>query len=271
MKTMMLIMLSLGMNLQSAHAQVEETSPLLSTDQIELVAKGAITDELKTVNEGLSHHANHIDGYTGPQLKAFYKLGKEEISPEYLYDKCVYSEQNLVSLMSTTLTLGDDSVATHKGSLEGVKALYNSKLWRFLSRICVNSEERFVERLHTLTSQGKPVTLSETAITQITKVIFFPTDFGKPSFKKELLTVFNSLLSGAFLVGSTSSLFGLPFAGLILTVSSLINTASGIARSIPVAQAVAGKFGRIELGIHQNVGLELNETEQSIAAQTGGR
>ncbi len=238
---------------------------VLSEEQVEVLAKKAIettTSDLNTLLSGQDPNAaiTVYRPYTRAELNSLSQLGKSRISSNFLIEKCIYTKENLVSMMNDELTIEDDSVENHRTSLENIRTEYNRSLWKLISKACMNAQETFRDRLHHLTTHGgTSVELSDDAINGLTQLIFFPTINGKPSFKKKMNNAITTLISSGFLIGAGASLIGIPFAGMILTFSTLANAATTIVRTNVVhGSTLNGITPGISLDPYSAIDLDLN-------------
>jgi len=202
----------------AAHAQ----GPALnySASQLAMFAQAAVVDEVGELNRAIGF-GDEPEDYSSGALRTLIQAGKTSIDPEYVSEKCVFNENDLSSVLSSRLGNGDDSVSMKKNALSSIKNLHGAKVWKLISKICVNARTRFVSRLESATHDGISIPIQDEVIEKTAKLMFYPTDHGRPSLRKSADSAFNALLGGAMVVGATSSLIGIPVGGVSLVVITL--------------------------------------------------
>ena len=203
-----------------AHAQSQDLAASLSGEQLVLIARAAVIDEVTVFNSSLADGTD-LDGYRSRMIEYFQDSGKNSIDPTYVSDKCIFSEDNLANLFSDQLSSGDDALSMKKNALATVKSMYGPKIWQLVSAICIHAKDRFVDRLRNGAKNGVPLSMTDDLIDGFARLVFYPTDHGKPSFKKSIDSAFSALLSGAMVVGATGALVGIPVGGVALVVITL--------------------------------------------------
>jgi hypothetical protein len=255
MKTPQKTLLAALLTLTPLASSAQASTPMLAVDEVSAIAKGAIADEVADLNAGLRGGAGAENSrYSPASLSALTAIGKTSIDEAYLFEKCVYTSDHLTSLLDNTLSLDDDAAAARRGSLAGMKSLYGARLWKLIARACVSAEERFYERLTALTVAGQPLSMDESTASQLTRVLFYPTELGRPSVKRTALSVLGTVLTGAIFIGSSGTLIGLPIGGLILKLAIPANSALGLRAA----------FARSEAPIRQADGLLLTSTTWAL-------
>lgn len=244
-----------------ARLQAEGRTPLLAVPEVSAVARAAIAAEVRDLNAALADAAAEESTYNPAALAALQAIGKTRVDETYLFEKCVYSPEHLTSLLDDTLSLDDDAAAARRGSLAGMKGLYGARLWKLVARACMSAEERFYERLLQLRSRGVALAMDEMTASQLSRLLFYPTEVGRPSIRRAALSVLGTVLTAAMFIGSTGTLIGLPVGGVILKhvipVNSLLGLRGAFARSEAALRSADGL-----LQTSQDVPLDLTAEER---------
>ena len=224
----------------TSHAEGEQV--MISAHQIEAIAMASVSEEATHLNAILAGTEEN-DSYQNKSIQALLEYGKSYLDENYLFDKCIYTEGNLISLLDSKMTTGDDAAAAKRASLGNVKGLYNGKIWRLISQACINAESRFKNRLSTLTLNGRTLSFDEDTMNTATDILFFPTEAGRPSLKKGALNTLGTVLTATLFIGSSSSLIGLPLGKLLVSIvvpaSSLLGVRNAILSGNPTAQSIS--------------------------------
>jgi hypothetical protein len=205
-------------------------APQISVDQVSALARAAIQQETRSLNQALS--GAESEDYYESQLEAIRRAGANRLADDYLFDKCTYTQDNLLSMMDDQLTLADDAAAGKGTALSRIQGLYGKQLWRAISQACSNSEARFQARLRALTAQGKSVALDDETVDSLTTLLFYPTRIGRPNFRSRIRAVVGTIFTAAVFIGSSSSLIGLPIGKVILSFAIPGNSFMGLRSQI---------------------------------------
>ena len=206
----------------TVYASEELNKPFVSVEAMEAIARNSIINAAQVLNAELA--GTHSGQYPKKLLRTFHKIGKKSITPEYLFDKCIYTKENILSLLSSQFTLEDDAVAYKNKKLYGMRSMFKRRVWKLVGLACTDARRHFEQRLKILTVNGKPLNLDRKSIKELSLVMFFPTHIGRPSIKKSVLQSFTLILSTAVLIGTVGSYIGLSTATVILTISVPINS-----------------------------------------------
>jgi hypothetical protein len=206
----------------------------LSYRDLETLAKTAMREEAEAVNAELKKGNLKLEGYRRRPF-AFLKkqMHKSSIDPGFLYAKCIFTESNIEAILSSTLTLANDDLNTKINGLGSVVQTYNHLIWKLISRMCVRSQERFIAKLRSATSNGEPLNLDPIVVDSISEVVFFPTVKGRPTFARSVRSNLNILLSSCFLVGTTASLLGASFPAIVLSLAAISSYSMSLQGMVP--------------------------------------
>jgi hypothetical protein len=259
------------MTVSSQMARGAELDGLLRYGDLEVLAKKAILDETSRVNLELQNKNYKIPGYKEKYFKVLTKdLGKNQIDPSFLFSKCIMDTKSIQAVLSKSLTPDSDDLAPRVTSLASVKANYNSQIWKMTSRMCVLSKERFEARLKEITSSGKPVQLHPEAIDNLSKLVFFPTVYGKPSFKGSMYSDFGYLVAACSIIGAASSIFGVGFAGVVISVAVISGTSMSFKEAVPHAEAELHRLDMKEISSQGLIKLDFDNTEAMLVKRSRG-
>lgn len=208
-----------------------QTPELISAAAISAIAKDSIVQETTYLNTLLLDPQNASSPYKRRLLESFFQQSfKNQIDPEELYNKCVYSKTDLINLNNPVLRPEDDATAAKMRALETVGALYGREVWRLFSQACGFARTRFESRLSQLTSQGQPINLNSDQIANLSSILFFPTVVGTaPSRTMEFVSsLFKTAILGSFIFGPVTALSGMAVGGSVILVASATNSSHGL-------------------------------------------
>ncbi len=253
MKNLMITILMIS---GTSFAQTQTTKSIAAS-QVTLLAKAAVYAEVESFNEAIANDGV-VEGYHSRLTQFLVNSGKTNIDPEFMVSKCTLSEENIGAVLSQTLSSEDDALAFRKNGLAAVKSTYNGKVWRLLSAICDRARVRFMDRLSLATENGVALAFSDQVIVETAQILFYPTDFGRASFRKAIAQGFNSLLSGAMVIGAGSGLMGIPVGGMILAVVTVVNGTRGIVSQIHTHNPFGTKLGNEDFAHIHEIKIDLN-------------
>jgi hypothetical protein len=246
---------------QNARAELPDGDKLLKYIDLVKIADASMTAEVNRVNEELAKGNYKIPGYNEKDLKFFADLGKVDFSSDFLANKCIMDDKSVEAILSKHMTRDNDGVTTSIGSLATVEGSYNSKLWHLFSKMCQFSEARFTERLQTLTSNGVPLQLNEAALTNLSGLVFFPTDYGKPSFRKTLDKRLGVAATVGLVAGTIASLAGANFAGVFISLAVISSGSLALKNSLPRAENKLRKLEITNISPDSVLKIDFNEDE----------
>lgn len=245
-----------------------EQTKMVSANQVVLLARAAISEEVEALNRGLALGQPVAEGYRTSLLEYFLKSGKNHIDPAYVMEKCILAEENIRSLFSETLSSQDDALTSRKNSLLSVKGMYGRKVWKLMSKVCVNARQRFIQRLQGVTESGIPLAFTDDVIEDTANLVFFPTNYGRPSLRKSVNTALNLMVSGAMVVGATGALVGIPAGGVVLIVVTLVAGGRGAGFEITgTHHPYLDQLRRLDEANSQEVQIDLNSRELCLATK----
>ena len=279
MNKILISILSIIISATSFAADTKESKPFFSYHDLDQLAKTAMTDETNYVNEYLAsgnvnipaYEASTIPGYKAKNFKAkdvaflLNKMGKTHIKFNFLYNKCTMSEKSAAAVISTELSQDNDGVGPEISDLKGVKTSYNKTIWELTSHMCNEAEARFTVRLGHATSNGTPLNLSDDTKDALAKLVFYPTVYGSPpTFLKSFRGFALDGITAGFIVGSALSLWGIPVAGVIISLSSIGANSLSIQDGLPKAENALCNLDFSLLGSANSVKLDLTDDEIKI-------
>jgi flavin-binding protein dodecin len=131
--------------------------------------------------------------------------------------------------------------------------------------MCEASMKRFEARLQQATiDKGNPLNLDPKTIGQIAKLVFFPEAYGKPSFSMVVKNSFGIILTGSFIAGAVFSLVGAPYAGIVLSGTSLTSNTAALQNNLPKAENALRKLDFSLVADQSYVRLDLTEAELAL-------
>lgn len=199
----------------------------VSIDALEAIAKNAVAEELSLFNASIASPDMPTPSYPKKLIKqalADLPARVDRIEFNELFDKCTYSESDLVQLVDSTLTESDDAIAAKRNNLANVRQIYSKSVWKLFSIACLNARTRFEARLKRVTAGGHTLGLTETEIKSISSVLFFPTAIGAPSNKETVIAVFNGVVSAALIVGPAGALLGFPVGATLIMTTTMTSS-----------------------------------------------
>ncbi len=175
---------------------------------IDAIAKAAIREQLNTLNDDLE--IAELDSNEFRLLRSLLKRGHHRVHPSYLDSKCAFQPENVLALLDQELSEIDDRVPVSAHSLEDIRRIHGKKMWKALSRYCVNSAKNFEKRL---LNKG----VSQDQVQELSQFIFYPTWNGRPRLRKALFESLQWTISGAMFLGGSFGLIGIPLGKVILS------------------------------------------------------
>lgn len=196
---------------------------------LEAVAKHAIAEEVSELNTAIQSkgyqkfrrgEAALVKGYKNKDLKIFQKFGKVDgIDADILFERCILTVETIEAITDTQFTKSNLAVTSNLLAVLSTKDVINSKFFGVIESACLNSRTRFEERLKSAKVLDQ--------VKEVTQIVFFPTDFAKPSLKKKLLSTLPFVINAGFIVGAGGAILGSPVPGVWMSLTGL--TASALA------------------------------------------
>jgi hypothetical protein len=243
---------------------------LISANEVSAIAKNSVVQEVADLNNALANINGASDHsiYKAKLLKSFVQqTHKNQIDPGELYERCTYSESDLVNLSSPVLRTEDDATAGQMKALQTVDSLYGKDVWRLFSQACHSAQKRFEQRLVGASSNGTALNLDAAVIKNMSSVIFFPTLVGSaPSEKREAMTtLFNTVILGSLVFGPISALNAIAVGNDFIMIATASNMGYGLVGELTsmFQKTPNAKLGELLSRSPTNVSLDLNPSEQA--------
>ncbi|CAM5998654.1 unnamed protein product [Sphagnum balticum] len=207
-------------------------TPLFYYEDLSLLAEGALTSEARTINLLLADKDLDSGPYNKNQLRFLKeRVGKTQVSPEFLLTKCTLTQTNLRNLSGHTLDLGSELLIDQVTALKAMEMKWPKPVWKLVAKICERAELGFYARLQRVKVSGVVWSLSPSHIEQIKRLVFYPTELGKDTITHTIMSNLRLAATIGLIVGISTDLASLEAQKFIVDPNALVSNFLGMADS----------------------------------------
>ncbi len=254
---------------------VYAAEPVMNYLELEAVAKASINAEVADLNnivatmfsDPTTYDEMDLRGYKKRDLKLFQKFNKPDgVDSDVLYNVCVLTKETVTAITSRKITRQNLKVTANINAVHALNSAMNVKFFRIAERACRNAKARFIERLRSATQNGAPVGLPLESIENISSVVFFPTDYAKPTLKKALFKAIPFVLNGFLIISKVTSFAGIVIDSVWLSISAITGSSFAIKNLLPGPSEIFKQRDISEVDAKNGIRIDLNAEEAALLA-----
>lgn len=250
------------------------STPLLSYVELEAIAKSAVQEEVRELNaivadyldvSGTGRTVSDWRGYRPKHLKIFRTYDKPEgVEADVIHDVCILTRETIGAISSRRISKANLKVNSSLNSVNSLRGLMNDRFFAVAERACLNAKARFIERMKAATTKGRPLGFSEQAIENIAHVVFFPTDYAKPTLGKRLLKAIPVVIQATLFVKGVSAFTGWVMSGVWMSIVAVSGPALSLKNLAPRSDELFKQRDVSNLDIDLCDRIDLSESERSF-------
>lgn len=247
--------------------------PVMNYLELEAIAKASINAEVDDLNQIVASMFSDSlpedrNGYRARDLKIFKKFHKPDgLRADVLYDICLLTNETISAITSTQITRQNLKVTSNITAVNSLKSSMNGKFFRIAERACRNARTRFIERLQTATQAGASLNLQADCLENVAGVVFFPTDYAKPTMKKTLFRALPFVINGFLIISRVTSIAGIVLDTIWMSITTITSSSFAIKNLLPGPDQIFKQRNISEVDSRDGLRIDLSAEEAALLKQ----